>query len=149
MDNVLGSEDYGADPQITPTVSHGRPKPEVAADLQDLAAVSTGPETAFNKQPGNVLEGGDWPDLGPAFPLTSPDTGPASFPQPSVPAKPPFDSIAVPQHVSTGAWQMSFYDSTATEPASVFEKLHSGPVSLQDGRFTGSFHQGKRRFRQT
>jgi hypothetical protein len=143
---MMGSE---SSPGITPTVNVTRVKPEVATDLQDLASVSAGPDVAYNGPPGSGMEGGNWPDLGPAFPLTSPDTGPASFPQASVPAQPPFDSIPVPQHVSTGAWQMSFYDATATEPASVFTKLQSGPLDITTGRPTGEgFHQGKHRFRQ-
>lgn len=142
---------------VTPTLSGGRghsplnepqTAPEHPTGLEHLGTV--GPNVGFNGDAGNVLEAGMWPDMGPAFPLISPQIGPSGFPRPATPAKPPFDEIAVPQHVSTGAWQMSFYDPTSQADASVWKKpQNSGVLDINTGKTVDTFHQGKRRFRQT
>ncbi len=81
--------------------------------------------------------------------------GPTPFENASDPVSPPWATIPVPEHVSTSAWQQSYYDPTSGADASVFRKLPSGPCDLQTGRFTdasatapGGFHPGHK-FRQT
>lgn len=78
-----------------------------------------------------------------SVPHSGTDLGPTPFPYPSNPGEPPWAVIPVPQHVSTSAWQMSYYDPTNTEDASVFAKRPSGPVDIETGKLTGEgFHPG-------
>lgn len=75
--------------------------------------------------------------------------GPTPFENASDPLTPPWAVIPVPEHVSTSAWQMSYYDPTSDADASVFAKLPSGPCDLATGRLLpGGFHPGHK-FRQT
>jgi hypothetical protein len=75
--------------------------------------------------------------------------GPTPYANASDPDGPPWAVIPVPEHVSTGLWQESYYDPTSTADASVFAKLPSGPCDLQTGRLAGDgFHAGHK-FRQT
>lgn len=74
--------------------------------------------------------------------------GVTPFPDASDPAGEPWAVIPVPEHVSTGLWQESYYDPTSTADASVFRKLPSGTCDLQTGRVVSDFHPGHK-FRQT
>lgn len=63
---------------------------------------------------------------------------------PSDPGEAPFGSIPVPDHVSTGLWQESWYDPTSDATVSNYVKLPSGPCSLETGQLTGEgFQHGR------
>src|SRR6185437_10025325 len=75
--------------------------------------------------------------------------GPTPFENASDPTQPPWATIPIPEHVSTSAWQQSYYDPTSDADASVFAKLPSGPCDLLTGKVqAGGFHPGHK-FRQT
>ncbi len=71
------------------------------------------------------------------------------FPNPSHPEDAPFGKMENPAHISFELWQASYYDPTSQEPAGVYVKRPSGPLSLEDGRFTGGgFHPGHHHWKQ-
>ncbi len=59
------------------------------------------------------------------------------FPNPSRPEDAPFGKMDNPQHISFEVWQASYYDPTSQDPVSVYVKRPAGPLSLDNGRFTG------------
>jgi len=70
------------------------------------------------------------------------------FPDPSMPAAPPFSTVPVPDHFSTTFWQETYYEPTSDAPASLFVKLPSGSISPDTGRLTGPFHPGSKHWKQ-
>lgn len=76
------------------------------------------------------------PGVLPATPSAYQDNLP-TLQAPSDPGKPPFGHIPVPEHVSTGLWQQSWYDPTSDATVSNYTKLPSGPCDIATGRLTG------------
>lgn len=70
------------------------------------------------------------------------------FPQPVQPEQDPFAAIPQPGHISSEAWQTSYYDATSSAPMGAFVQLGAGPCDvatgqLKDGDFpsTGLWQQ--------
>jgi hypothetical protein len=60
------------------------------------------------------------------------------FPDPVVPAAPPFREIPVPEHLSTSTWQTSIYDAASHAPMGVYAQRPAGPCDLTTGRLKDS-----------
>lgn len=69
--------------------------------------------------------------------------GPTPWPAAAQPSQEPWAVIPVPEHVSTGLWQQSYYDPTSSEDAAVYTKRPSGPCDLETGKLLDTgFHPG-------
>lgn len=67
---------------------------------------------------------------------------------PSNPHAEPYGHIPVPEHVSVGLWQQSWYNPESQAAVSEYVKLPSGPCDLATGRLTGKGFPGHQKFGQ-